>query len=83
MSFFHEYFDDDGKKNLRSYSLPVDLSRFDHLNWMASEEDVWYIPEHLAKVRHFPILKRSNISGLRKADDIEIEAGKIVEWKKH
>ena len=82
MSFFHEYFDDNGKKNLRSYSLPVDLSRFDHLNWMVSEEDVWYIPDYLAKVRHFPILTRSHISGLRKADDIEIKAGKLVEWKK-
>jgi len=82
MSFFHEYFDDDGKKNLRSYSLPIDLSRFDHLNWVASEEDVWFIPEYLAKVRHFPILTRSHISGLRKADDIEIEAGNLLEWKK-
>ena len=25
MSYFHEYFDDNGRKNLRSYSLPVDL----------------------------------------------------------
>ncbi|MDZ4226674.1 MAG: hypothetical protein U1B79_01030 [Candidatus Pacearchaeota archaeon] len=81
MSFFHEYFDDDGKKNLRSYSLPVDLSRFDHLNWMASEEDVWYIPDYLAKVRHFPILTRSQISGLRKADKVELDAGDVVEWK--
>ena len=82
MSFFHEYFDDDGKKNLRSYSLPVDLSRFDHLNWMASEEDVWFIPEHLAKIRHFPILTRSQIAGLRKADKVELDAGDVVEWKK-
>jgi len=82
MSFFHEYFDDDGKKNLRSYSLPVDLSRFDHLNWMASEEDVWFIPEYLAKIRHFPILTRNQIARLRKADQVELDAGDTVEWKK-
>ena len=81
MSFFHEYFDDNGKKTLRQYSLPVDLSRFDHLNWMASEEDVWEIPDYLAKVKHFPMLTRSQIAGLRLADKSEIEAGKIVEWK--
>ncbi len=81
MSFFHEYFDDNGKKTLRSYSLPVDLSKFDYLNWMASEEDVWPIPDYLAKVKHFPILTRSQISGLRKADSSEIEAGKITDWK--
>ena len=82
MSFFHEYFDDDGKKNLRSYSNPVNLSRFDHLNWVASEEDVWFIPDYLAKVRHFPILTRSHIAGLRRADDIELKVGDILEWKK-
>ena len=82
MSFFHEYFDDNGKKNLRRYSHPVNLSRFDHLNWAASEEDVWFIPDYLAKVRHFPVLTRSNISRLRKADDIELKAGDILEFKK-
>ena len=82
MSFFHEYFDDSGKKNLRSYSAPVNLKRFDKLNWMTSEEDVWFVPEYLAKVKHYPILNRKQISGLRKADKIEIEAGKLLEWKK-
>jgi len=81
MSFFHEYFDDNGKKTLRSYTRPVDLSRFDHLNWMTSEKDVWEIPEYLADVKHIPILTRKQIANLRKADDLEIESGKIVEWK--
>ena len=82
MSFFHEYFDDSGRKTLRSYSMPVNLSRFDRLNWVTSEKDVWEIPDYLAKVKHFPILTRSQIAGLRLADKPEIEAGKIVEWKK-
>ena len=82
VSFFHEYLDDDGKKNLRSYSLPVNLSRFDYLNWISSEENLWEIPEYLADAKHFPILRRSQIQGLRKADLPEIKAGKIVEWGK-
>jgi len=81
MSFFHEYFKDNGKKTLRRYSIPVDLSRFDHLNWMTSEENLWDIPEHMIKTRHFPILTRKQIAGLRLADPIEIEVGKVVEWK--
>jgi hypothetical protein len=81
MSFFHEYFDDNGKKNLRSYSAPVNLSRFDKLNWMASDEEVWFIPDHLTRIKHFPIINRKQISGMRKADEIEIEAGKLREWK--
>jgi hypothetical protein len=82
MSFFHEYSDDFGKKTLRSYSLPVDLSQFDNLNWMASEEDVWFVPDYLAKVKHFPILNLSQIRGLRKTDELEIKAGKLLDWEK-
>lgn len=81
MSFFHEYFDDKGKKNLRSYSMPVDLSRFDKFNWMTSEEDVWEIPDYLVKVRHHKILSNKQIRNLRKADEIEIEIGKVTEYK--
>ncbi|MBI3622994.1 hypothetical protein HY212_02855 [Candidatus Pacearchaeota archaeon] len=81
MSYFHEYFDNEGRKNLRSYSLPVDLSRFDKLGWMTTEDEVWYIPEYLGNVKHFPILNKNQIHSLRKADEIEIKAGKLVEWK--
>jgi len=81
MSFFHEYADSDGRKNLRKYSLPVNLSRFDKHGWMTTEEEVWYIPDYLTTVKHFPILTRKQIQGLRKADAVEIKAGEIVEWK--
>ncbi|OGJ12947.1 hypothetical protein A3K82_01670 [Candidatus Pacearchaeota archaeon RBG_19FT_COMBO_34_9] len=81
MSFFHEYFDDNGSKNLRRYSDPVDLSIFDNLNWITSEKDVWEIPEYLTCVKHYPILTKRQIHSLRKADILEIEAGKLTEWK--
>jgi len=81
LSYFHEYFDDNGKKNLRRYSAPVNLTRFDRRGWMTAKEDIDYIPEYLAEVRHFPILNRKQIANLRRADKIEIEAGKILEWK--
>lgn len=80
MSFFHEYFIDDGKKTLRRYAL-VDLSRFDKFNWMTSDEEVWFIPEFLAKVKHIEILTLAQVRCLRLADEIEIEAGKLVEEK--
>jgi len=80
MSYFHEYFNDNGKKNLRSFSAPVNLKRFDKRGWMTTEEEVDYIPEYLAEVKHFSILTRKQIRNLRKADPLEIEAGKIIEW---
>ena len=83
MSYFHEYFTNhDGKKTLRSYSRPVDLSRFDKQGWMTAEQDIWYVPEYLLEVAHLPILSRSQIAFLRKADPIEVKAGSLLEWKK-
>lgn len=83
MSFFHEYtLDEDGSKTLRRFSKPINLKRFDKLNWMTAEEDVWFIPNFLTKIPHNKILTKSQISSLRKADEIEIRAGKIVEFKK-
>lgn len=82
MSFFHEYTDDKGRKTLRSFSMPINLSKFDKKDWMISEEDVWCVNDALAKVKHYKILTRKQIRNLRKADKLEIEAGKITEWKK-
>ena len=82
LSFFHEYFLKNGKKTLRSFSQPVDLSRFDRRGWMTPEEDVWYVPEYIDGVPHAPILSRAQLRTLRRADPIEIRAGEITAWKR-
>jgi len=82
MSYFHEYFDNLGRKNLRSFSNPVNLKIFDKRHWMTTREDLNYLPEHLDSVKHFPILNKKQIRYLRRADQVEIKAGNIVEWKK-
>ena len=79
MSYFHEYFDDKGKKNLRSFSRPFSLAQFG-TSWITSEKDLWHIAEALDDSPHEQILTRSAIAGLRKADKVEIKSGKIVEW---
>lgn len=82
MSYFHEYTDSKGRKNLRSYSRPVNLKIFDKRNWMTTKEDVDYLPKYMDKVKHFPVLSRKQIRNLRIAEKIEIKAGNIIEWKK-
>jgi len=81
MSYFHEYFNEDGKKTLRSYAGPIDLTLFDHEDWMGTNEEIWQIPEYLAEVEHFQILNKSQIAGLRDADEIETKVSDIVEYK--
>jgi hypothetical protein len=80
LSYFHEYFlQKNGRKTLRSYSRPVNLSRFDRQGWMTSEVEPWYIPEYLCEVRHHPLLSKGQIATLRCADPIEIKAGWLKE----
>jgi len=81
MSFFHEYFDTKGRKNLRAYSMPVNLSIFDKLNWVTSEEDVWFIPEHLCEIDHIALVNRKQIANLSKPCEIEKAVGNLVEWE--
>ncbi len=82
MSFFHEYFlNSTGQKTLREYSSPLDLNKFNKINWRTTEKDISLITEHLDDIKHFPILSLKQIKNLRKADSVEIEAGKMVEYK--
>jgi len=80
VSFFHEYFLHSGRKTLRSYSRPLDLSCFDSRGWMTTADDVWYVPQTLDRIKHFPLLTKGMIKTLRLADPVEIAMGKIVEW---
>jgi hypothetical protein len=83
MSYFNEYLNSDGKKTLRSYSKPVDLSLFDHENWMTTIDELWQIPEYLAEVPHIDILSRKQIANLRDIDEIEKKAAGFVEYESH
>lgn len=82
LSYFHEYFDDQGRKNLRSYSTPLNLNRFNRLAWRTSEGELFKIPSILDDIKHTPLLKPRQIRSLRLADRVEILAGKITEYKK-
>lgn len=82
MSYFHEYFlQSNRKKTLRSFSRPINLSRFDRYDWETSEEPIWFIPEYLLSIPHTPILNRAQITRLRTADPIEAAMTEITEWQ--
>ncbi len=81
LSYFHEYFNDDGYKTLRSYSCPVNLAQFDKQGWITSEEDVWFVERRLYDVKHYPLLNKRQIATLQKAHPMEMKAGALVEWK--
>src|SRR3989344_4296575 len=76
MSYFHEYFLDNGAKTLRRYSRPLNLNVFED-GWPTHRQDLWGIDEELDKIKHYEIVPQKALKNLRKADNIEIKAGKV------
>jgi hypothetical protein len=75
MSYFEHYYNLQKEKTLRRYSRPVNLTRFDAIDWMTSEDDVWPIPDHLCTVAHWPLLQPSASRSLARVDDRLFAAG--------
>lgn len=81
LSYFNEYFLDDGVKTLRSYSAPFNLLRMND-DWLTSRKNLWDISDALDNSPHFNILKKGAARRLRLADPIERKAGRLVQWRR-
>ncbi|MEO7085841.1 MAG: hypothetical protein ABI442_23000 [Gemmatimonadaceae bacterium] len=79
VSYFHEYFLGGGKKTLRWYSEPFDLREYG-TSWIDRDDDLWDLEKAIDRSPHHRILNRSQVAGLRKADPLEIKAGKLTQW---
>jgi hypothetical protein len=79
MSYFHEYFLPNGKKTLRTFSRPFDLSKRG-TDWLIDKEAVIDAIYHLDTSRHSNILNTKQKRSLRLADPIEIKIGNIAEY---
>src|SRR5437773_3041795 len=79
MSYFESYINLRGERTLRAYSGPIDLARFDrtHPGWMTSEDDLWWIPEHLLRVSHTRILTAAMTRHLSRVDRRSLDAGLV------
>jgi len=75
MSFFDVYFNALGQKTLRAYSVPFDLSRFDEIGWMTTEEDISDIGDALDRARHYKVLTPAQIRSLQITDPVLVKAG--------
>ena len=76
MSYFADYYNTKGEKTLRTFSTrPVNLARFDRIQWMTTEQDLWVIGDHLGEVSHNPLLSPAMIRGLARLDRRSFRAG--------
>jgi hypothetical protein len=77
MSYFDFYFNTDGDKSLRSYSLPLDLTLYNVRHWATTDEDLEYIGDKLEEIHHFPVVNKRMIKNLKKASNIMLQAGML------
>jgi hypothetical protein len=74
MSYFDGYFNINGYKSLRSYSVPVNLCRFDRISWRTTEKRLDEIQDFINKTRHYPIMTSQMERGLARAEPIVLRA---------
>ena len=77
MSYFESYFNLRRQKSLRAYSRPVNLTRFDSIQWMTSEKDLWDIPLHLVEIPHTQVASKAAIKTYSRVDRRLFEAGLV------
>jgi hypothetical protein len=75
LSYFEGYFNLRRERSLRTFSNPVDMTRFDHLDWMTTDKPLWFVAEYLLTIRHFKLIKPAMAKRLHRLDDRSFRAG--------
>jgi hypothetical protein len=77
MSYFDFFFNINGDKSLRSYSLPFDLTSCNKRNWATTDENLEYIGDKIEALHHFPLVTEKMIKKLRIASESMLMAGML------
>lgn len=75
MSYFEQYYNVEGERTLRGYTLPLNLSTFDRHNWMCRQEPLDDIAARLDQVRRVSLLMPTAIDNLTRMDERSRLAG--------
>lgn len=75
MSYFDFYFNLNGEKSLRSYSVPFDLSAYNNRQWATTEEDLEYVGDKIESLHHYRVVSDEMIGKLKPASESMLKAG--------
>ncbi len=53
LSYFEQFYNVEGEKTLRGYTVPMNLRRFDRLPWMTEDAPLDLIADHLDEIRSY------------------------------
>lgn len=75
LSYFEVYFNLRRERSLRTFSRPINMVRFDHLEWMTTEKPLWFVADYLFTVHHTRLLRPSMAKRLHRLDERSFRAG--------
>ena len=75
LSYFEGYYNVDREKTLRSYTLPLNLTAFDHLRWATRDETMEAVAARLDQLRRIPLLTPGMVARLSRLDLRSFDAG--------
>jgi hypothetical protein len=75
MSYFEQYYNVEGERTLRGYTLPLHLAAFDRHNWMCRQEPLDDIADRLDQIRRVALLTPTAIDNLTRIDERSRLAG--------
>ena len=77
LSYFEDYYSPSGERTLRTFTRPVDLSRFDARGWETAEGNICDVADWIATRRFHPLLTRTQIRGLSRVDQRLYHSGLV------
>jgi len=78
MSYFEHYYNLRREKTLRAFSTrPVNVRRFDSIEWLTAGRDLWEIPEYLVEVKHSRLMTLEMEANLTRMDRRLFDAGRL------
>lgn len=75
LSYFEGYFNLRRERSLRTFSRPVNMTRFDPLHWMTTEKPLWFVANYLFDIHHYPLISRAMAKRLHRLDERSFRAG--------
>ena len=77
MSYFEQYYNLEREKTLRGYTGPLNLKRFDRLNWMTADETMELIAQRTEEIRRVMLIDAGMEKRLVPVDERCYQAGLI------
>lgn len=77
LSYFEDFYNMEGEKTLRSYTIPYNLEVFDPLEWEWKENGLDIIEQRLKEIHRFRVLSPKMVNNLIMKDHRSYQAGML------